>query len=235
MAKKAARNNDEFDDVCSDFTRHKPAKVNRKESNRLKKNQMNLRLLNRFVDSLPDDESHFYIGIDPGSKGGIGLLHPKNRRKSIAIEIPVTQRELSRKTKKGNKAKRTVFDYQAIWTLFSEALQPVLHRARIFLERGSPRASDNGLVAFTVGVGWGMWSLFFVSLSVTVRDVWPNVWKKKMLLTGQDKSASIRKAQQLFDGIPISKDGPAEALLIAYYGRMLEESNPRPSRKRNSS
>ena len=57
--------------------------------------------------------------------------------------------------------------------------------------------------------------------------VWPATWKRSFGLIGQDKGASRAAAARMFPALAkafsrVKDDGPAEAMLLAYYG-MREE------------
>lgn len=173
-----------------------------------------------FCKSIRKGRSKIYVGIDPGSTGAMGLIHPTDNSQTTAIDLPTTMVAL--KTKKKGKAQyRSRYDNAALWRIFQLLL---VHRERlvICLEKGAPRGTDTGLVGYSVGISYGMWPLFLHSHGVILEEVIPLVWKSKMGLLGSDKEVSRYMAQQLFPAAPlfnVGHDDRAESLLIAEYFR----------------
>lgn len=81
--------------------------------------------------------------------------------------------------------------------------------------------------SFLFGEGKGIWRGILAAMYLTPVLVSPQRWKKKLELTSDKKQARM-KAMELW---PFSKeqfalakhDGRAEALLMAYYGQLLDE------------
>ena len=167
-----------------------------------------------------DPRLSVYVGIDPGSEGAIAFLCGRHH---AVIDMPVIKETLTKKTKGGNKATRTIYDPSLITTVFS-LVRENRHRATVCLEKSSPRPTDGVITAFSVGTGFGMWPLFLHSQGIRLeQDLFvPAVWKRKMALIGKDKEASRALAQRLWPGAPLTRKGDhnrAEALLIAEVGR----------------
>lgn len=145
------------------------------------------------------------IGIDPGKKGGIGVLTDKG------------------KFVEGHKMP----DLYEI----SSTLAGIMYRYRddamhVWIEEPFHRASDGRTSVFTMGVNYGILLKSVNMFSIEPEFVKPNVWKSAFKLS-KNKTKSIKLCEYLF---PDSKDfihgkkggildGVAEGILIAEYGR----------------
>lgn len=166
------------------------------------------------------------VGIDPGRTGAVAFTSFKNRVDPVVIDIPVIS-VTTTTMRKGKKAKTTKneFDYQEI----VRVLDPLIDAKEevdieFILERGQPRPKDSSMTSFSIGLGFGMWHLYFVAFGFRYTLARPSVWKKKMGLTKKDKSASRILAKQLFPSASeflrcVGDDGRAEALLLAEFSR----------------
>lgn len=165
-----------------------------------------------------------YVGIDPGATGALGFLLGAY---SYVTHIPNFSVDRAGKTAKGNKKTTTVADYPAIVSVFRRIMALAGERDLqliIALEKAQVQIKGKGSNAYTgfrVGVGYGMWPLFFSALDLPLVEIAPITWKKALKLTGKDKSASVRLAKSLFPKLPlmVSKPDLAEAILIAHYCR----------------
>ena len=182
--------------------------------------------LQEFVDEVrpyfagdgPYTGSTLHVGIDPGATGGIAFIHPADKRKSIAIDIPTVRIATTRKTKSGNKSYRTQTDLAALWELF-RVCKPVWKNLMVIIEHQQPMPRDTALTGFTVGKNFGMWPLFLYSHGIIHDTIRPVAWKRKQGLLKLDKEAARLKAQKLFPSASLSRKkdhNRAEALLIAY-------------------
>jgi crossover junction endodeoxyribonuclease RuvC len=160
-----------------------------------------------------------YIGIDPGTTGAIGLIHPDENDLTLAIDIPAVKIAINAKTRKGKPRKRRMFDLGAIWKIF-QPIKEYRDRVVVCLEKAQTRPTDNGLTGLAVGISYGLWPLFLHSHEIILEEEIPSVWKRRMGLLGADKEASRRKAQELFPSASLSRakdHNRAEALLLAAY------------------
>jgi len=185
--------------------------------------------LTKAIKKLGDNQ--LFIGIDPGKDGAIAFLPDTSKIVPWVLDIP-TEKEVKKSTVKdpknpGKKKRKTstrrFYDYHMINRLFD----PIIDRVHdgdgpvhVALERQQPRASDSGVTAFSVGVGFGMWHLFFTSFNIPWEEPLPSVWKRKMGLLKTDKDASRRKAKQLFPKAAqffelVGDHNRAEAVLLA--------------------
>ena len=175
-----------------------------------------------------------YIGIDPGTTGAIGLLHPTKESRSTAVDIPTYEIVTSKRTKsKKGFRKRRRFDNAQVWEYFKLMLK-YKDRIVIALEKGQTRHTDNGITGLAVGIGYGMWPLFLTSHGFDFEEFIPSVWKPRMGLSGEDKERSRYMAQKLWPGAPLLRVGDhnrAEAMLLAEYIKRKRNGN---SNKRSS-
>ncbi len=171
-----------------------------------------------------------WLGIDPGMTGAIAFLPPRKNLCPVILDIPTfTKVTKSKKTKSGKKS-RTEFD---VYTL-ARLLDPVIDFVEkeivtiVGLERTGPRPEDTPLVGFSMGMGYGLWHLYFAGFAIRLEEIAPNYWKTKMRLIGQEKDASRARAMRLFPQAChyLAAKGDhnrAEALLIAEALRQMEE------------
>jgi len=213
----------------------KPATPKGKELAELEKNTQStpdredqLARLEGFFVSVDDTTPMIFAGIDPGMEGALGFIHPTDNKQTIAIDIPSTMFETSKKTKSGKgKRKRSVYDYGRINQYF-DVIEPHAGKIQLCLEQGQTRATDNGITGLAVGIGYGMWPLFLLRMGISCHEVVPTVWKGKMNLWKKDKEFSRLYAQRLFPSAPLFNKchhNRAEALLLAEYLRRLHVSD----------
>lgn len=178
--------------------------------------------LEDFFTSCLKTKGTIYIGIDTGSQGAIGLLHPSDGRQTTVIDMPMVEITLGTKTKsKKNFRKRNRLDLATLWNYF-KVVKEWRHRVVVCLETAQPRATDNGITGFAVGSNYATWPLFLYSHEIPMAEANPLVWKRAMGLLGKDKECSRLMAQKLWPLASLSRVGDhnrAEALLLAEYQR----------------
>ncbi|MBC22305.1 MAG: hypothetical protein CMJ32_00105 [Phycisphaerae bacterium] len=136
------------------------------------------------------------LGIDPGKKGALALLHPERRVE--CFDMPGTTRELH--------------DLVAGFPLIRMAYLEKLHAGPVMGVK-------------TIGVMFEAYGVLKGALQwrdIPFTEVRPNKWKPALNLS-KDKNASREMAMQMFpDQADLFKrvkdDGRAEAVLIAAYG-----------------
>jgi crossover junction endodeoxyribonuclease RuvC len=156
----------------------------------------------------------YFIGIDPGKTGGIGIITPD---KIEAIETPIN-------------AKKEI-DISYINTYL--ALEVILRaktNTRIFccIEKSTAMPKQGVVSMFKYGVTYGKLIAILEILQIPYEEVLPRKWKKDFSLDS-DKRKSIITAQKLFPAMRGQfttergriKDGAAEALLLAEYARRI--------------
>ncbi len=190
-------------------------------------NRNQLQELEWFFGELGTGNSTIYVGIDPGASGAIGLIHPTKSSRHTALDMPTSLQEVKgKKTKKGNKPKRTVYDITVLWEYF-KIIEKHKDRVLVCIEKMQPRNVDTPLTGFSMGAAYYMWPLFLYSHGIAFEAIVPSVWKRRMGLNGQNKEGSRFMAQQLFPSAPLFRkgdDGRAEALLIAETIKRRRES-----------
>lgn len=151
------------------------------------------------------------IGIDPGKKGGIALIADKGEIIDV-FEMPESIVHL----------KSMIHDH------------PVSHVSNkmCYIEKAQVMPKQGIVGAFTYGVGYGKLLAFLELEGIPYKEIRPVEWKKHFSLIKSSKEDSISVAKKLFPKLPAytfttdrgrKKDGNAEALLIAYYGRMVSK------------
>lgn len=143
-----------------------------------------------------------FIGIDPGAKGGIGLLG----------------------TAFGGIQKEEAIPYSNQALL--EVCQLYQHEAYVFLEKVHAMPGQGVTSMFSFGKSYGYILGVLDAFQMNVTEVDPRTWKHHFNITA-DKQESIDKAKELYPGANLlptprcrkESDGMAEALLLARYGR----------------
>lgn len=185
------------------------------------------------------------IGIDPGKEGALAFL-PTGPVRPILIDIPfdVIERQTSRavktgesditkegKAKKVKRKNKTSRQKQYDMGTLASWFDPVIDFSNGFpgqlliaLERTQPMPRDSSVTAFQMGIGYGMWHLFFSSFGLSYEELQPAVWKRTMGLLKQEKDAGRIKAKKLFPQVAsfLAAKGDhnrADALLIAEVAR----------------
>ena len=160
------------------------------------------------------------VGIDPGMSGAIAVLPVDPKLVGVVFDMPV-QYEISKTVKKGKTitGKRGRYDVHAIIDILSP--ENFGNAGVTFVVEGAtPRPTDTAKTAFSVGMGVGMWPIFFAAYGYAHEIIYPVVWKRQMSLLKQNKGASQQLATRLFPKLSgyfrsNSDDGRAEAVLIA--------------------
>lgn len=151
-----------------------------------------------------------YIGIDPGSNGGIAWITDGN---PCVERMPDTIKDL--------------FDLIKSISFSCDG------KAKAYLEQVSsglfggppddgkkPRARMGSKSAFTFGQGFGHLEMALTATRIPFVRIRPQEWQKAMkCMTGGDKNVSKRRAQELFPDIKVTH-AKADALLIAEYARI---------------
>lgn len=148
----------------------------------------------------------YFIGIDPGSKGAIAILDEKG--KPVLLEdIPFLKND-------------KCMDISS----FSDILNDyIIEEHHCILEKCQYTPAIKGSGAFTFGKTIGYTECALILLRVSHELVRPQLWKKEFSLLNKEKISSIEVAKRMFpnisDKLLKTKDGRAEALLIAEYCR----------------
>ena len=149
----------------------------------------------------------FILGIDPGYTGAIALYDTRAGLLSVE-DMPVTK----------NPKGKTVMDYHGLAALL-EPTMPVLAT----LELVAARPNQGAPSGFRFGEAYGAIQQCLACHKIPWDTVTPAMWKKHFKFkTGADKEVSIGYVKKHFpehaDIFLKSKDGRAEAVLLALYG-----------------
>lgn len=153
------------------------------------------------------------LGIDPGLSGGLAVYDPKRKRLMTVFSMP-TVTEI-----KGRYKERNI-DINKLALFVSDAVTEygVDH---VLIEKVAASPQMGVSSAFKFGDGFGIVRSIAELYIPNVHYVTPQKWKARMMLSS-DKKQSVETARKLFGESPwftkVSKDGEAEAALIAFYG-----------------
>lgn len=158
-----------------------------------------------------------YIGIDPGQKGGIAIIKEIIRnpmeddiQKIELLETPLNDKEI---------------DVMSI-AMFLRMHITENEKAFCIIEKAQPMPKQGVTSVFNYGEGYGELKSMLKFLKIPFQEVRPQVWKKEFNLN-TDKKRSASTCINLFPNIKEQlytprgrlKDGIAEALLLAEYGK----------------
>ena len=142
----------------------------------------------------------YYLGIDPGRKGGFAILHDN------VIEF------------------YSVFDKQSFLNAMY-SLSRKQEKTRCCLEKVHAMPKQGAVSMFTFGEGFGWLKGVLDAYEISYQEIPPQTWKKEFNLNSK-KELSIDVARQLFPGANLvphgsqkAHDGIAEALIMAEYAR----------------
>lgn len=160
-------------------------------------------------------EPPFYLGIDPGATGGLGLVSSCGQ--GLAMDIPTAVKKREGGTKRLAVLKKIVTLFDEIDSmLYANSLLVCLEHAQVqVVGKG-----NNAYTGFRVAQHWAMWPLFLISRGYSLHEVHPQTWKAKMKLINKDKDEIRKLALKRFPeaDIKLKKDhNKAEALLLAVY------------------
>lgn len=198
------------------------------------------------------------LGIDPGLSGAVGEIQPGGKTKTF--DTPTYKVQVGNK-----KTKRSQYNQLEMAKILVKAKKRAESNGwelTVYIEKQSARPAMGGdkckvcgmnkkilrgvTSSFTTGYGYACWITILKIYRIPFVEVTPQAWKKD-IFKGQktygDKTASIRMAEQLMPDCDIygprggGKDGRAEALLIAYYGRKdvgMQPIEPPPMNQQES-
>ena len=151
------------------------------------------------------------LGIDPGLKGAIAAI---SEGKALVEDTPVAN---------GAYLTASMVDLIRDFTDGAGGARVVAA-----LEDGIAMPKQSSRSTATAFRGIGVWHGILAALGISFEYVRPAQWTKELGLTKASKGEHVAKAQQLFpdlvQDLPASKDGRADALLIAEWRRRQERS-----------
>lgn len=146
----------------------------------------------------------YVVGIDPGARGAIAIVDKKTKEVVSLIDMPTEDEE-----------------YVSLICTNEDTWRESRDSFDVYLESVHALPRQSTVAGFTFGKNVGKAELLSISYNKEVTKVSPQRWKKYFNLN-RDKKESVYLARKLFpsvsDKLLVSKDGRAEALLLAYYG-----------------
>ena len=168
---------------------------------------------------VPSESQAIYVGIDPGSSGGLAALH----NRPSCVSMPDTDRDLwdwISQTADSLTPVFAVIEKVSGWTGGNKN------------KSGAPYAHEGapGSAMFKFGTSYGGLRMALVAAGIPFEEVVPRTWQKALGITprakteskGQFKNRLKAKAQQLFPSEKVTL-ATADALLIAEYCRRKQE------------
>lgn len=147
------------------------------------------------------------MAIDPGTNGGIAVFSLKSNRVIEVIKMPETPKEL---------------------LSFITAYQ---NNTTCYIEKVGGLPGMGGSSMFNFGKGFGYLEMALLCRKIPTISVTPQKWQKSLQLGGKGKKSTTEwknklksKAQQLYPYIDKITLATSDALLILYYGRLVEKN-----------
>ncbi len=160
------------------------------------------------------DHFTYFIGIDPGLTGAVGVLNSKGNY--------VTTFDLTTEPRGHKSFIKTQLNPTAI----HQQLKPYLnYNSYSLIEKMTSRPNQGVASQFSLGDSFGVLRSLIQSSKSSAGYVLPRVWKGFLGL-GVSKADSIQLAQTLYPGAPLSRQkdhNRAEALLIAHYAYLTQQ------------
>ena len=158
--------------------------------------------------------NNIFIGIDPGKKGAIAVIN--NLNCLSLIDCPLINNKINNKKDINIKEIKEKL----------EEFEPITTNTKWFavIEKAQAMPGQGVTSMFNYGKGYGIYLGILTTLGIPFCEIRPQVWKKEFNLIKQDKAASVAKARELYPQMASkllkTKDGRAEALLIAEYAKL---------------
>lgn len=147
------------------------------------------------------------LGIDPGLKGGFGILNFEDQCYN-SYKMPV----VSNGTKK-------ILDERNIITILVDNKPDI-----VIIEKVGAMPKQGVTSMFNFGCSWGMLRGMCAGLFIPYELVTPQAWKKVVLQgTKKDKGSAISYVLRRYPDLNVDggklDDGQADAICLAEYGR----------------
>lgn len=170
-------------------------------------------------------------GIDPGNKGGISFIETSPLQLIATYDMPLQEKTVP--SQKSVHTKTTELWGSEFKDLLLRHQPSVVYIEHILPSYGAKGGVRQGAVSNSKFYGdFRYLQGIICALDFPSIAVYPQVWKRRLGLIGEDKSESVRLAMNLFSdkkeefyrGNKKNKskiilfDGRAESALIAYYG-----------------
>ena len=160
------------------------------------------------------------LGVDPGIHGAVAISGPAGQLDVFAFPLV---------TRKVGKKNRNEIDAAALAAMLRDRLGQ--HAREAYVEHVASKPTDSHVSAFAFGCAYGTVRGVLAALGVPVSLVAPVKWKRVMGLSA-DKADSVKRATETFPSHAMlfrgprggALDGPAEAALLAAYGRQVQQA-----------
>lgn len=163
-----------------------------------------------------------YLGIDPGQKGALAIIH------DMGIAPGVYPQIMLKDAPTAEIGKGTKRDY--LIATMAGFLHKYSGQGFCILEAVHSMPGQGVSSSFSFGRGLGIWEGILSAYGIPYAKVAPQTWKKAMMgdMPRDNKDSSRIVATRLFPQIAdqLSRkkdDGRAESLLMAEYGRRLKK------------
>ncbi len=160
-----------------------------------------------------------FVGIDPGLDGALAVINSDDPTRPRIWDTPTGKVGTSK------SSKRIPMPFEMRQILYDNIL---LQDTIVFIEKVHAMQKQGVTSMFNFGLGYGLWIGIVTALGLSLEYVTPQKWMKEMM-AGRPigKDAQVARAQELWPSIAEQlvgprggkKDGRADALLIAEYGR----------------
>ena len=165
-----------------------------------------------------------FIGIDNGILGAVAILS-WNGKTIILHDMPIIQKVLKGKTKRGNEKKRNVYDEVALAKIMRD-INEKYNIVEVLLEEAIAMPGQASTATGSTFGGYGFIKGVCAALKLPYSVIHPRTWSVYYFKgnSGNDKSKSMQYAKQLFLEADFMKgknvhDGRTDAALIAEYSR----------------
>lgn len=147
-------------------------------------------------------KSKYYLGVDPGSSGGVGLIPVNPDDDPICYPLPETEHDTA------------------------ELLRELAPSVRIACIENVHAMPKQGVSStFKFGRNVGLLRGILAALQIPFREVSPAVWQRALsCLSSGNKNITKSRAQQLFPKLKITHK-VADGLLIGYWLKQQEGKN----------
>jgi len=163
------------------------------------------------------------MGIDPGVSGAIAVI--QNKKVLEVHDLPLLTTLKTTKTKSGKPKKNNQLDIEEFFIMYKDmvrAWKPEL----IVIEKVTSMPRDGAVSAFAFGQTFGrIEAIIRTTGGNRIHYVTPPVWKKHHKLLKKGKQAAVELCRLHYPSMVTTflktKDGRADAVLMAEYGRYL--------------
>jgi len=167
--------------------------------------------------------SSIIVAIDPGLTGAIAVVQSR-----IVLEVhdlPIVTTLKTTKTKSGKQKKNNELDIEEFFIMYKDILR-TWRPELVVLEKVHSMPGQGVASMFSFGRNFGqIEGVIRTTGGTPIRYITPQSWKKHHNLIKKGKDASVILCRLLYpmmlDTFMKSKDGRADAVLMAEYARVM--------------